>query len=151
MSLSDFKEIKKSIKKLQDEAKKQVANLFKEAANDLFKENPQLIDFGWEQYTPYFNDGDECIFRTSSGYPRINGYDNNTGDFDEECYTSNGELLPDQTKYPKLTDKQKEALEKKVINFLNNFEDDDYKSMFGDHQQIVVTREGIEVTDYEHD
>lgn len=28
--------------------------------------NPQVKRFGWKQYTPYFNDGDECVFGASN-------------------------------------------------------------------------------------
>ena len=27
-----------------------------------FKDNPQVTAFVWTQYTPYFNDGEECTF-----------------------------------------------------------------------------------------
>jgi hypothetical protein len=29
-------------------------------------DEPEIAEFGWEQYTPYFNDGDELVFGTGS-------------------------------------------------------------------------------------
>ena len=34
----------------------------KEFSKDLFDRNPELENFGWTQYIPYFNDGDPCEF-----------------------------------------------------------------------------------------
>lgn len=35
---------------------------FSAAVADLFASHPKLEEFGWKQYTPYFNDGEPCEF-----------------------------------------------------------------------------------------
>lgn len=32
--------------------------------------DPVIHDFGWSQYTPYFNDGDPCVFKANSFWVR---------------------------------------------------------------------------------
>ena len=49
-------------------------------------------------------------------------------------------------------DKEFSPATKSVSDFLGNFEDDDLETMFGDHIQIMVARDGtIETEEYEHD
>jgi hypothetical protein len=33
-------------------------------------DEPEITEFGWEQYTPYFNDGDELVFGTGRFWAR---------------------------------------------------------------------------------
>src|SRR5271167_2490401 len=54
-------------KVMEDTAK----GCFTEMTTELFNENPTLMAFGWTQYTPYFNDGEECVFRCNSDYPTL--------------------------------------------------------------------------------
>lgn len=49
--------------------------------------DPNVIEFGWRQYTPYFNDGDVCVFsvydpwiRTVDDAEDLSGYDLEIGD-----------------------------------------------------------------------
>lgn len=53
-------EKKKIVKLGQDE-------LFKHFL-PIFEQNPKLESLSWTQYTPYFNDGDECTFSVNSDY-----------------------------------------------------------------------------------
>lgn len=57
--LEQMAEIQKSLKEqLADIG----AKYFREASKQLFDAYPKLESFTWAQYTPYFNDGDECVF-----------------------------------------------------------------------------------------
>lgn len=108
---------------------------FKAGSAELFEAHPDLESFGWRQYTPYFNDGDECVFGVRSDFPDLNGMDENGGD--EEDYEA----------YYKLEKK----FGKSVSEFLSQFSDDDMKFLFGDHVRVTVFRDGkIEVEDYHH-
>jgi len=126
-SMDKFKEAKAKMKAAMEEANKVVKDAFKDASQTLFTENTGLVSFGWKQYTPYFNDGDECIFGAHTCEPNING----------EC----GYDLPEEH----------DALATKVREFLATFDDDDFKTMFGDHCEVTVTPTEIEVEEYEHD
>ncbi|HEX8024733.1 MAG TPA: hypothetical protein VF484_00875, partial [Candidatus Limnocylindrales bacterium] len=34
-------------------------------------DDPTVVEFGWRQYTPYFNDGDPCIFGAHGAWVRL--------------------------------------------------------------------------------
>ena len=59
-------EIKSSIKELKT-LKEEQNKLFRdkhfgELFKSFFEENPEINSVQWTQYTPYFNDGEECVF-----------------------------------------------------------------------------------------
>lgn len=110
---------------------------FHRGTTALFESHPELQSFSWTQYTPYFNDGEECVFGVNVDDPDINGiegYEINKGWGDHP--PQHPELLP-----------VKEAVEK----FLSQFAESDMKSIFGDHVCVVVTPAGVEVAEHEHD
>lgn len=53
--------------------KKKVSQLFQQQAKELFDNHSGLESFKWRQYTPYFNDGDECKFDVDRDSIGING------------------------------------------------------------------------------
>jgi hypothetical protein len=53
--------------------KEKVYQLFQQEVEELFREHPDLESFTWSQYTPYFNDGDECVFSVNRESIGING------------------------------------------------------------------------------
>jgi len=153
------------LKKQQAAVEKEMANVakaaFKEMSAEVFKANPALISFSWSQYTPYWNDGDTCTFSSNAEYPSITfkasdgktvKNDENNGTlvfFDAEDTDVEYEVPEDE--YDKYT-KQIEKLNVKVSSFLGNFSDDDFLTMFDDHQLITVNRNGkVETEDYEHE
>lgn len=153
-----YEALKKQIADARKQMEETAKNLFNEISKELFDANPELISFGWNQYTPYFNDGNLCTFRVSTSYPRItilakNGetkitYNSNTGEYldDDGNSTDEGDdgVEYDATIFSKL--------EEKVTKFLGIFEDDDLETMFGDHQQVTVNRTtGVDTEDYDHD
>lgn len=129
-----YEEYKVRRKELEETMKTEAKAAFAELTKHLFEEDPILESFSWRQYTPYFNDGNTCEFGalTDSDSIEINGLDS---------YNDKNYKKPEE-----------KARFKKVSSLLKTFEEDDLKSMFGDHQQITVKRDGsVEVEDYEHD
>jgi len=134
INMNKFKEIKK----LQKELKDKILAIGKDGIRDffgpVFDANPKLEKIRWRQYTPYFNDGDPCIFRVHEATVRLNGMAEDAGDyengFEDSYHFLDGEFdwnfqLPDE-----------EILEQ----------------IFGDHTTITVFRNGtIEQDDCEHD
>lgn len=57
----------KALQNLKDEYEKALREkgqeIMKGAVADFFKANPKITGVMWRQYTPYFNDGDPCVFR----------------------------------------------------------------------------------------
>jgi len=187
-----YSELRSKIAEARKIMEETAKGLFNEMADGLFKENSALQSFSWTQYTPYFNDGDECVFRSNGSYPTVSmivdgdvlGYDSNSGEFtvngDEEEsvdsiqrkfrdlgvdeFKKNGRTYAYDKKTNTITvngEKVKtyeqrralfEGLEKVVAKFLDAFEDEDMKTMFGDHMRVTVNRDGnIETEEYQHD
>jgi len=154
-----YTDLKKQAADIQKKLKVISKIAFKEMSAEVFKANPTLVSFGWSQCTPYFNDGDACVFSAASEYPSVTfkaadgtivKHDENYGNLvvldenDDETEISD----EDYPKYQKQIDK----LTRPVVKFLGNFDDDDFLAMFDDHKEITVNRNGkIEVNDYEHD
>ena len=57
-----MKELNKEMDKLRNEMTKESKKAFKIGIKELFNQYTDLNNFAWAQYTPYFNDGDECTF-----------------------------------------------------------------------------------------
>lgn len=64
--------------KLEELKKAHMAELqgeFNEIIKLFFEECPKVQAVVWSQYTPYFNDGDECIFRVNDPHFVVEGFD----------------------------------------------------------------------------
>lgn len=111
------------------------------ALQGLFEQFPELEAFHWRQYTPYFNDGDACVFHVRSIGARITGRPEDAGDYDDG-YEDNWGL---RESHPEIAEalgefeKQADAIEEA------------FQMVFGDHCEVTVTRVGVEVESYEHD
>jgi hypothetical protein len=159
-----YKEAKDAANKAKAEVKKVAKEALKEMTQVFFSENPAILSIGWDQYTPYFNDGDPCVFSANIEYPAFTfkAKDGKTLAYnaggceltepgtavrDEDVeYSEDNDL--DQTPYEKEISRH----EKAVVKFLKTFDDDDFEQMFGDHVQISVNNKGkITVEEYEHD
>lgn len=57
-----IKELRNKIKECNDEIQSLLPALLKDRANNIFNLYPNIKGFKWRQYTPYFNDGDQCLF-----------------------------------------------------------------------------------------
>src|ERR1700742_4531811 len=54
--------LKVKVNELNRQVREESKTLLNEGFTEIFANYPKLISFSWNQYTPYFNDGDECIF-----------------------------------------------------------------------------------------
>lgn len=170
--------VKKDMENSKNFFVRQGEKLFKEAVRELFKEHPKLQSFSWDEYTPHFNDGDECVFSVYFDSLRINDEE------EPECvYTLENlnKLLSNKKKSEariimELADTSKDKWEierlksdletlktrdpeqvaetykmkKSVYDLLSNIDDSVYQEMFGEGT-VIVTREGITVEECEHD
>lgn len=142
--LTDVKKARTKVLAALEEARKIAKDAFASVSQEVFDAHPILTSFAWQQYTPYFNDGDTCEFSANTDYPTITFAD---GETDEESGTYGFD------KKKSLTEKEQAVAA--VHEFLAAFDDDDFESMFGDHMEVTVNRGTkkieIEVTEYSHD
>ncbi len=131
-------QITAALKQLKDSYIETARAEFKAGFAALFDQYPQLKSVSWTQYTPYFNDGEECSFSVHLDEPTINGFD----PYDDDKDAAN---LYAQT------DKESKACLKAVDDFLDAFDADVYEDLFDDHVEVTVTRKGIKTSEYQHD
>jgi hypothetical protein len=60
--LARIAEHRKELEKAKNKAEKSGEKLFKQAVKEIFANFPELASFSWSQYTPHWNDGDQCVF-----------------------------------------------------------------------------------------
>lgn len=144
---------------IQEKLKKE----FKTIISKLFEQNSELKAIVWVQYTPYFNDGDPCIFQIGDvSFTNATGndlQDIHWGEYDGKnkdvrvlsTYTTlTGKWARDEDKeYAKLIDFE---TCKKVGQLMTSEEMKDVMlATFGDHVKVIATREGFTIEEYDHD
>jgi hypothetical protein len=142
-----------------DEARRSIVEIgrqaFDDGAKSLFEAHPVLKSFGWNQYTPYFNDGDACTFSAETDYPKIaftsaTESEDDDDEEDDECDEwSSYNARKKQEAGETLTAEESAGLA--VLQFLQLFDDDTYEEMFEDHMSVTVTRDGTTTEEYSHD
>ena len=159
MNLEALKEKQKEIAKLKAEAQQMASDAFDSFCKEIFEKHPKVESFGWSQYTPYFNDGDTCTFSVNTDYISINGEHvddsnwvsekniTNWGTWNRDLRTYEGRVEVPNLDYN--SELVKGADE--IVEFLSNFDDDFYITRFGDHAEITVSKDGVDVDEYEHD
>lgn len=126
-------------RKLADKVQESIDKLFQEA----FVEYPEIKVINWTQYTPYFNDGETCEFYVNE-FNVSNSMDMNAwGEFEEDSEANPDLFIRDGYDYPLIKDIQ-EFAESDVGTEI-------FKDIFGDHQYITVTKDGITAEEYDHD
>lgn len=128
------------MKELQETGK----NAFKECVKVFFQACPEVQAVVWSQYTPYFNDGDECTFGVNEvtfvlqNFDRddlLNPYEYEDDEYGVGSYDTSGKYKPEY---------------RKLSSFINANEDI-MKSCFGDHTSVYVTPTEIITEEYDHD
>ncbi len=120
-------------KNLSEKFKTQGENLVRHAFTEFFKKYPEVQAVKWVQYTPFFNDGEPCIFRM--GEFEVLLTDAGSDDEYVSTYSLNEPIKSDI-----------EELEKQIQSI-----DDHLEAIFGEHAEVVVTPTDIDIREYEHD
>jgi hypothetical protein len=143
------------------------------AALDTLLDTPGVKAVRWRQYTPYFNDGDACVFSINEAYVKFSVEpdrtytfadldalededDNDDGDYGDGFVGTweLGERWNSETRqYESLGDptRTNAANALKAFNQQMGAFEDVCLDNFGDHAIITATREGFSVDYYEHD
>jgi hypothetical protein len=159
-----YKKAKDQIAAARKQMKATAKEVIKEATAEVFVKNPELVSFGWTQYTPYWNDGDVCEFSANTEYPSvifkagdklIKGGDYSIVQIETVDDVEGIEFSIDgghESEEYKALNKISEKLSKAVYAALKGFDDEDMENAFGDHVQVTVNRNGkIATEEYEHE
>lgn len=142
-SLQKLNELSTAMEAARKAAMEHGAAVLKEAMTEFFTTHPKVLGIRWRQYTPYFNDGDECVF---GYYDLAYKLGEDGGDYGDG-YTDlpwDAKELPEGLTKAALKDLR--ALNKALSNM-----EDTLKTTFGDHVEVTVTKAGVTVDEYEHD
>ena len=154
-----LREKQEEIKKLKEEMLEASNKIFTDLTKTIFEDHPKVKSFGWNQFTPYFNDGDTCYFSVNTDYIQINGESVDESDWISETKITNygtwnreKREYEGRTEVPNLDyDPELSKASDEIREFLRNFDNDFFLSQFGDHAEITITAEGVSVDEYEHD
>ena len=142
--MDEFYELLNEYNKNKSLFSEKAISIIKNSIKSIF-EKTQIKAIYWTQYTPYFNDGEECIF----GIQSILVSTDPMATFDNE--EENSDIYDvDYLKSKIFLDYEIEL----ISNLVRILQDEDIaevlKFSFGDHVSITATEEGISIQDYDH-
>jgi hypothetical protein len=122
-------------------------------------DDPYIVEFGWHQYTPYFNDGEPCEFGANNLWVRTADMPEEVEDRDYELEVQYGSVaksaLGERDWRTGVYTGPDEGRFVRVIELLNAIEGGSFDQLlikaFGDHADITVRRDGITFEFYDHD
>ena len=138
---------------IKDLVRKEAETHIKKAFRELFDGHPVIDAVRWNQYTPYFNDGDSCYFSVNdlmTKFKDLEGPDSE--DYRDGFYDSwSLEYYGDKGRF-EITDEIKKGLSavNEIAGALHSLSDA-LELSFGDHAEITVNRSGITIEEYDHD
>jgi len=135
---------------------------------DRLLDTPGVEAVRWTQYTPYFNDGDACVFHTGEVYVKVKGlYDEKDLEDEDEYYEDESNVWRGNYQlYEYATEGDWRSEHVYNINgvdtsevaaaldaFANNLEHYEIVVLkhFGDPAKVTATKLGFDVEFYEHD
>lgn len=140
-----FKDLNEKMAEFEKKFKKEGGTLFKEICQEIFEKFPEIESFSWTQYTPYFNDGEECTFSVNE-VDTFNGYSEYEEDQEGEGFNPWEEYS-----YDKKKTRSYEIVEN-IQNFVSSAPEGILRELFGDHARVTVYKNGkTESDEYEHD
>ncbi|MFI6029511.1 hypothetical protein [Amycolatopsis magusensis] len=108
----------------------------------------------WSQFTPYFNDGEPCVFGAQHVEVKLAGDD--TAGYYEDGFVGIDEMADyrrGEDGYSRTVKPQFQGVYQALLALedqLEHFEDFLHGS-FGDHAQVTATRDGFHIADFDHD
>lgn len=117
-----------------------------------FGQNPEVKAIVWEQYTPYFNDGEPCVFGVNEPVFVTKEYD----EYDERSYNYEEDDVfswkynPNNKKGSPSPFREELIKNCKEVKDFIQQNDELFEAMFGDHVKVVL-RPGEEPETYEYD
>lgn len=167
--MTNLEELIKSFEAKQKEFIAEAQKELSESFKQVFELVPDLLTIKWTQYTPYFNDGEECIFEVHDPIFMTRTHletlkkDHNMDEEDVlDCMISDEFGLcfwwsPD-SEYAR-RDREESGLSFDEYNALMSLSKTITSQslrpvlqvMFGEHAIVVATKDGIESEEYDHD
>lgn len=163
MAKDKVEKLLKMKKDYEEACEKQGHAIVKEIVKDLFEKCPEIEAVKWTQYTPYFNDGDKCVFNVHDpefliSIPieesKVEVASENEEEDEYDAYEEDWKS-PWDFEYENKNKKGKYS--KELIAAIKEFSEihgqmtDVFQICFGDHVQVVCNKKKIKVEEYSHD
>lgn len=153
MKFEEYLEIKN---RLSEALAANASEMLQHFFSEFWKSAPEIAAIEWTQYTPYFNDGDPCVFGmnldTWGSFYTHDGWaaEEDENDWREGDYQTGVKWVDGELVYP---EGRAGGLARIVREFVQNAQtmEDVFEVAFGDGVKVVATRDGFEVEDYSHD
>lgn len=167
--LTDVENMQAEMQKVQLQFRTALTEKFNELVRGFFPVAPNIKAVGWTQYTPYFNDGEECVFGVGDVWICSTDDADELSEVSYGCYDGDGEVTAmEASAYlsthawhaeeraafnegltPEQVQQQRTAV--KTFAQIVDCNSDLMKAMFGDHVKVVITKDGVEVEEFDHD
>lgn len=122
--LNQYFDLEKQKEALKKQLAKAGEKFFAEKFKEIFTKYPKLEEVSWNAFTPYFNDGEPCVFSSNHEYAEI-------------AYSGD--------------DKEAKKVEKEIVKFLSQFNDELMLALLGDEVTITINKKGITISECRHD
>ena len=119
----------------------------KAAFREFFEKHPEVKEVVWNQYTPYFNDGETCTFGVNDWALKIDGVKSTDKYSDDTDYVG----PYDMREAIGLTPNTSAVLKQDVSALFDLAGNEVMELVFGDHAKVVASPDGFNVEEYEHD
>lgn len=150
-------EAKARVEELKKTYAEEMQTEFQKVAKVFFEEVPAVQAVVWSQYTPYFNDGDECVFSVHEPEFVTENFDPDDPQApyeygDEDEYKSISAWAKDFRMDEKLAIVTQSELDK-IYAFADIItkNEDMMKEIYGDHVAVYLTKDETIVQKYSHD
>lgn len=146
----DFTKLVEEFETVRAELMKKAQAVVNEKFQELLNAHPEITMITWNQYCPYFNDGETCEFSINDWYVSNAPYDDfeNVSSYGE--YEGGTEDIFVKGSWDDKSKKYKDVwdFEKFANSTLGH---DVFLSAFGDGVEVRVTKDSITIDDYDHD
>lgn len=146
---SNMDSVISSFSKLAHDLQSKMREELKKVFASFFEEFPQVKTIHWTQYTPYFNDGDECVFRigelwfTTTEHTELNEREYAYGEGDDGLINDWSAKIEDE--------KLNSAINTMSSLLCGDVMECVLKGTYGDHVWVKIHKDGSDVEDFEHD
>ena len=141
-------EMNRRMKELQESFRKDGTKLLLEAFADFFQKYPDVVEVRWQQYTPYFNDGDECVFRVGEFIPVNEKYLN---ELYNASYRESINSYWDVYDNPMYKEPGFAEMRNDLANLRKEIGNEALKLMLGDHLLVRISRVELITNEYDHE
>jgi len=151
MSIADnLKAVTKKAADAKKALQKELQASFNDAAQAFFNKAPEGTTITWCQYTPYFNDGDPCVFGVGGIEVRFKPLEGEDKEMAEEEYGEDEGFCHGEIDQTKELPKEVRADAKALTGFISS-QEELMLALYDDHNIIRLSKDGATVSDYEHD